>query len=74
MISRAINISKQLHGWIESLKNTDIKGVKFLTNKEKERIAKDKEFAEYDKEMDRFKQELHDELVRREREGKRFEI
>ena len=26
----AVNISKQLHGWLESLKNSEIKGVKFL--------------------------------------------
>jgi four helix bundle protein len=38
------NISRQLHGWIESLKNTKIKGNKFLTQKERERIEQDKEF------------------------------
>jgi four helix bundle protein len=35
LIGIAVNISKQLHGWLESLKNSNIKGVKFLTEKEK---------------------------------------
>lgn len=46
---RAENISKQLHGWIESLKNSEIKGVKFLTEKERrkiQQIKEDKEFQE----------------------------
>jgi hypothetical protein len=46
---RAESISKQLHGWIESLKNTEIKGVKFLTEKERVRmlqLKEDKEFRE----------------------------
>ena len=29
LIGIATNISKHLHGWIDSLKNSDIKGVKF---------------------------------------------
>ncbi|MGC2237528.1 MAG: four helix bundle protein [Pyrinomonadaceae bacterium] len=47
--SRGESISKQLHGWIESLKNTEIKGVKFLTEKERTKIrqiSEDKEFRE----------------------------
>jgi four helix bundle protein len=46
---RGEGISKQLHGWIESLKNSEIKGVKFLTDKERSRlraIKEDKEFRE----------------------------
>ena len=46
---RGENIAKQLHGWIESLKNSEIKGVKFLTEKERARlrmIQDDKEFRE----------------------------
>ena len=46
---RGESISKQLHGWIESLKNSEIKGVKFLTDKERNRlrvIKEDKEFRE----------------------------
>ena len=47
--SRGVGISKQLHGWIESLKNSEIKGVKFLTEKERSRlrmIEEDKEFRD----------------------------
>lgn len=46
---RGEGISKQLHGWIESLKNSQIQGVKLLTDKEKKRlkvIKEDKEFRE----------------------------
>src|SRR5689334_18741633 len=32
---RAESISKQLNGWIDSLKNSEIKGPKFLTEKER---------------------------------------
>ncbi len=55
LIGLAVNISKQLHGWIESLKNSDIKGVKFLTDKERVRFNRDKEMAEFDKEMADFR-------------------
>src|SRR5687767_5259203 len=37
LIERAANVSKQLNGWIGSLKESKIKGAKFLTNKERER-------------------------------------
>src|ERR1043166_5698048 len=40
LIGMAVNVSKQLHGWIESLKNSDIKGAKFLTEKERLRLDK----------------------------------
>jgi len=46
---RGENIAKQLHGWIESLKNSEVKGVKFLTEKERARlrmIQDDKEFRD----------------------------
>ena len=55
LISRVINISKQLNGWLESLKNSKIKGSKFLTQKERDRIAQDKEFAEFDRQMEDFR-------------------
>jgi four helix bundle protein len=45
---RAETISKQLNGWIESLKNSDIKGVKFLTDKERKRLQKLREDKEFD--------------------------
>ena len=67
LVGRAVNVSKQLNGWIESLKNSEIKGVKFLTNKERERAVKEKEFEEFDRQMDEFRRE-HLEMLRR-REG-----
>ena len=57
LIRQAVGISKQLNGWVESLKNSKIKGNKFLTNKEREALARDKEFAEFDAYMDNFRRE-----------------
>jgi len=65
-----VNISKQLHGWLESLKNTEIKGVKFLTQKERDRLRQDKEFEEFDREMERYRNEL---LARLYQGGQRSE-
>jgi four helix bundle protein len=72
LIGRATNISKQLHGWLESLKNSEIKGVKFYTNKEKEKIEKNKEFEEFDKEMAKYKADL--EKMLRQRNNPRFSL
>lgn len=58
MITQAIGISRQLHGWVESLKNTEIKGVKYLTNIEKAKIEQDKEFEEFDRKMAEFRVEF----------------
>ena len=66
---RSVSISKQLNGWIESLKNSDIKGVKFLSNKEREKIQKNKEFEEFDKEMEKRRSELLEMLKQREAES-----
>ncbi|MBP6003772.1 MAG: four helix bundle protein [Pyrinomonadaceae bacterium] len=51
LTGKAVNISKQLHGWLESLKNSEIKGVKFLTEQERKRFADRKELVEFDNEM-----------------------
>lgn len=66
LISMAVNISKQLHGWLESLKNTEIKGVKFLTEKEKVRFNDKKVMAEFDREMQDFRNRHADWLIRRQ--------
>lgn len=65
LINRAINISKQLHGWIESLKNSDIKGVKFLTNNERARFQQRTESKEFDTEMAEFRARHEEWLARR---------
>lgn len=52
-------ISRQLYGWIESLKNTPIKGEKFHTVKEKSRMKRIREAKEF--------QELLDKVVRGEK-------
>jgi four helix bundle protein len=66
---RGENISKQLHGWLESLKNSKIKGNKFLTQKERERIEQDKEFEEFDARMAEFRRQHLAMLDQRARES-----
>lgn len=51
LIKREESISKQLNGWIESLKNSEIKGVRFLNDKERAKIREKKEFDEFDREI-----------------------
>jgi four helix bundle protein len=60
LINKAKNISRQLNGWLESLKNSDIKGVRYLTDKERRRVQQDKEFAEVDAQMAQFRLELEE--------------
>jgi four helix bundle protein len=43
LITRAVNVSKQLNGWIESLKNSEIKGVRYLTDKERKKLKRQEE-------------------------------
>ena len=66
LIGLAVNISKQLHGWIDSLKNTEIKGVKFYTDKTKVQVQQNKEFEDFDLEMADFKRKHEDWLIRRQ--------
>lgn len=70
----AVNISKQLHGWLESLKNSEIKGAKFLTENEHARYRKKqadaKEFEHFDAYMAEFKVRHEEWLVRRETDPK----
>jgi len=66
LIGTAVNISKQLHGWLDSLKNSDIKGVKFLTEKERARFEKSREREDFDREMAEFKTRHNDWLIRRQ--------
>lgn len=61
---RAESISKQLNGWLESLKNTDIKGAKFLTEKERTRYVQRKDLEEFDAEMRQYRKELEERLNR----------
>jgi four helix bundle protein len=65
LITQATNISKQLHGWIDSLKNSEIKGVKFLTDKERARFQRRKEVQEFHSEMAEFETRHEDWLNRR---------
>ncbi len=66
LISQAIGISKQLHGWINSLINSDIKGVRYYTNDVKKKREEDKQFAEFDNEMSQFRKDFEESLKQRE--------
>lgn len=70
---RSENISKQLYGWLESLKNSEIKGYKFLTRKVRDQIENEKQFAEFDQQMDNFRREHEQMLMRRAAESARRE-
>jgi len=61
---RAESISRQLNGWLESLKNTQIKGAKFLTEKERESYRRRKDLEEFDAEMRQYRKELEERLNR----------
>ena len=65
LTGRATNISKQLNGWLETLKNSKIQGTKFLTQKERDKIAEDKKFAEFDRQMEEFRRQ-RDEMLDRQ--------
>ena len=66
LITQAIGISKQLHGWLNSLKDSNIKGVKYYNGRAKQQVAKTKEDEEFDQEMARFRQELEQKLKQQE--------
>jgi len=51
LIQRVEGISKQLNGWIESLKNSDIKGVRYLNDRERTKIERKRAFDEFDLEI-----------------------
>lgn len=62
LIVRAINISQQLKGWLDSAINSDIKGVKYLTEKERDRYQRKKEDDAFDQKMDDFRLEFERKL------------
>lgn len=69
LINQVTGISKQLHGWIDSLKNSNIKGVKYFDKRAKRTAEENKEFEEFDREMARYKEDLERKLIEREAEN-----
>ncbi|MBK8305165.1 MAG: four helix bundle protein [Chloracidobacterium sp.] len=65
LITQATGISKQLHGWLGSLKDSNIKGDKYFDKQTKRNVEQDKEFEEFDREMERYKRELEEKLMQR---------
>jgi len=60
----AMTISRQLNGWIESLKNTEIKGPKFLNDTERSRLNRKAQWEEFDHDQADFRRR-HAEWLRR---------
>ncbi len=54
---RSESIAKQLNGWADSLKNSDIKGAKFLTANERVSYKRRKDLEDFDEEMEEFRRE-----------------
>ena len=71
LITGTTNVSRQLNGWIESLKNSDIKGVRYLNDKSRQRRQEQKEFDEFDQEMAKYRDELLEKLKKREEDAAR---
>src|SRR5688500_8985838 len=63
------NISRQLHGGIDSLKESKIKGNKFLTRAEREKLEREKGCAEFDAQMEEFRRQHLEMLNRRAEES-----
>ncbi len=66
--SKGENISKQLHGWIESLKNSKINGNKFRTQKERERHEWERGFEEFDSQIEEFRRQHLEMLEKRQQD------
>ena len=68
LIKRSVIISTQLSRWIESLKNSKIKGNGFLTKKDREEIALNMRFSEFDAEMKEFRRQHLETLEKRQQD------
>ena len=68
LITRAKNISSHLNGWLESLKNSKIAGTRYLTQKDRDRIAREKQFEEFDQYMEDFRRQHEEALIRQAEE------
>jgi four helix bundle protein len=68
LISRAVGISKQLNGWLESLKNSKIKGNRYFTKQDRDKIARDRQFAEFDAQMAEFQRQHLEMLEKRQQD------
>jgi len=60
------SIAKQLNAWADSLKNSNIKGAKFFTDKERASYKRRKDLEEFDREMDEFRRDFREKLERGE--------
>jgi four helix bundle protein len=54
----ATNIARQLRGWADSLQNSEIKGQRYLTDQVRQEAERQREYADFDAEMQRHADEL----------------
>ncbi len=62
LITHTTGISKQLNGWINSLINSDIKGVRYLTEAERSKFQRKKDLDEFEQEMESFRRDFAEKL------------
>ncbi|MEZ5346909.1 MAG: four helix bundle protein [Pyrinomonadaceae bacterium] len=67
--NRSERINKQLYGWINSLKNTEIKGEKFLTEQTRKAYLERQDLIEFNNEMAEWRREFNEKLKRQEAEN-----
>ena len=60
---RATNIARQLRGWADNLQNSDIKGQRYLTDDVKQKAQHERDWADFDAEMQRYA-EQREEILR----------
>jgi hypothetical protein len=53
--ARAESISRQLRGWCDSLQNSDIRGQRYLTDRERRRAREAREREEFLKELEQIR-------------------
>jgi hypothetical protein len=65
---RATNILKQLNGWPDMQKDSKIKRNRFLSDKDREKIGQENDYAEFDAEMAEFRRQHLETLKKRQQD------
>jgi four helix bundle protein len=62
LITESDSTSRQIHAWLDSLQNTNIKGNRYLNKKIKHQNQQKKEYDKFDEEMSAFRKKMHEGL------------
>jgi len=60
--SLAEEVSRQLRGWADSLQNSEIKGQRYLNERERKKFQNQKEQAEFEKLLESYKKNRKENL------------